>query len=375
MPTLHPFHRAAVLVSLLVLAVSARSAEQPVRINQIQVIGTHNSYHVGFAPAAAGLMKQFAPKVFAGLDYSHPPLTQQLDDGVRQFELDVYADSKGGLYAHPAITGLIAGAGLPSDPPIAAPGVMDKPGFKVMHVQDIDQRSRCQPFAACLTEIRQWSKAHPDHVPVFVLIETKQSPLELPTDLPVQFKSVTPESFTPAVFDALDAEITSVFPRNEIITPDDVRGSHATLDAAVRHGSWPTLADARGKVMFLMDQKSVGQIYLKGHPSLSGRILFTNATPGQSDAAFVECNGCSAEKNASLVKQGYLVRTRTDEPGNSKDRSRPNAMLASGAQILSTDYPAGEPDADGYEVGLPNAAAVRCNPVNKPMECDIQPAR
>src|ERR1700726_3918979 len=71
-----------------------------VRINQIQVIGTHNSYHSGFAPSAAKLWQQKNPKVFAGLDYRHPSLTTQLDAGVRQIEIAIFADTRGGLYAH-----------------------------------------------------------------------------------------------------------------------------------------------------------------------------------------------------------------------------------------------------------------------------------
>src|SRR5580698_9372648 len=75
--------------------------ENQLRINQIQVIGTHNSYHAGFAPSAAKLWQANSPTGFMGLDYQHQPLPQQLDSGVRQIELDIYSDSKGGLYAHP----------------------------------------------------------------------------------------------------------------------------------------------------------------------------------------------------------------------------------------------------------------------------------
>jgi len=72
------------------------SSDGGVRINQIQIIGTHNSYHSGFAPSAAKLWQQKNPKVFAGLDYRHPSLTSQLDAGVRQIEIDIFADTKGG---------------------------------------------------------------------------------------------------------------------------------------------------------------------------------------------------------------------------------------------------------------------------------------
>lgn len=354
------------LACLPVLPCAAFAHDSSVHMNQLQVIGTHNSYHVGFGPSAGKLVKAKAPQVFAGLNYVHPPLTDQLNAGVRQVELDVYADSKGGLYAHPAITAQIAKAGLPADAPMAPPGVMEKLGFKVMHVQDIDQRSTCQPFTACLTEIRAWLDAHPHHVPLFILVETKQSPLHL------DFPTARPEPFTPAVLDALDQAITSVIPRSDLVTPDDVRGSHATLDAAVRANGWPSLAKARGKVVFLLDQKDVTAPYLKGHPALRGRVLFTNAKPGSSDAAFVECNACDADKIDALVHRGYLVRTRLDEPGKAIAPRRLAAMLASSAQILSTDHPKGEAAADGYVAELPNHEPVRCHPILKQENCSEQ---
>jgi hypothetical protein len=358
----------SVALFLILGSLSAAHAQQDdnVRINEIQVIGTHNSYHAGFAPSEAKLWQQKNPRLFRGLDYRHPSLTTQLNSGVRQIELDIYADTKGGLYAHPAGPGLVAQAGLPADPDFDPQHLMDKPGFKVMHVQDVDVRSNCQPFTACLAEVRAWSKAHPGHVPVFILVETKQSPLK------VAFPTTQPEPFTPAVFDALDREIESVFPPAEIITPDNVRGDRPTLEEAVRAGHWPTLAEARGKVVFLMDQRPVGPIYLEGHPSLKGRILFTNATPGSPDAAFTEQNDGTPAAIDAIVRQGYLVRTRTDsdtEEARTNNTTRRDAAMKSGAQILSTDYPVSETAPSGYNVGFPNGLIARCNPILKPAGC------
>lgn len=347
---------------LAMLATSAYCAATPpqeLRLNQLQYIGSHNSYHAGLAPSETVLWKRMAPATFATLDYSHPPLTRQLDDGVRQIELDIWADAKGGRYAHPAVVDQVAKAGLPAAPPFADPQVMQRPGFKVMHIQDIDQRSNCQPLVACLREVRAWSKAHPRHLPVFILLETEESPLRLP------FPTVQPEPFDTAALDALDAEIRSVFARDEYLSPDDVRGDAPTLNRAILAHGWPRLDQARGKVIFLLDQRSVGPAYLKDHPSLRGRVLFTNASPGEDDAAFTELNDGSAEQIARLVKAGYLVRTRTDadlkEPARNDTRRR-DAMLASGAQLLSTDYPDHEPAASGYVVSFPNHARARCNP-------------
>ncbi|MFZ2021388.1 MAG: phosphatidylinositol-specific phospholipase C1-like protein [Terracidiphilus sp.] len=341
------------------------------KLNQIQVIGTHNSYHAGIAPSESILWQQKNAKAFEGLDYHHPPLTQQLDSGVRQIELDIFADSEGGRYAHPAEPQMVAEAHLPPDPPFDPEGAMMKPGFKVMHVQDVDYRSVCEPFTACLREVREWSHAHPHHIPIFILVETKRG------ESAGSMKLTEPEPFTAKTFDALDAEIRSVFAPKELITPDDVRGHYATLNEAVLAGNWPTLENARGKVVFLMDQQWAGPIYLEGHPSLRGRILFTNAQPGEPDAAFIERNDGPASEITDLVRKGYLVRTRADDSTREArvdDTRRRDAMLASGAQIVSTDYPASEPARwEGhYSVSLPGDVPARCNPVNAATGCSVR---
>jgi hypothetical protein len=355
--------RAFALAALTFAIASAQAPSTPsLKLNQIQIIGTHNSYHAGLGPNMATWLQQHNPQAFAGLDYQHPALTEQLDHGVRQIELDIYADTQGGRYAHPQGPQLLKAAGLPPDPDPYAPGLLEKPGFKVFHVQDIDTRSTCQPFIACLEEVRSWSHAHPGHVPVFILVEAKQG-------VPKEAHLTVPEPFTPAVFDALDAEIRSVFPASELITPDDVRGTFPTLNAAALAGNWPTLDSARGKVVFLLDQRANTPVYTAGHPSLQGRVLFTNSTPGAPDAAFLERNDGPAGEITALVRQGYLIRARTDadtKQARTNDTSTRNAMLASGAQILSTDYPANEPAhwPGHFHVELPGNAAVRCDPVN-----------
>jgi hypothetical protein len=361
---------AGALLSALSCAAAPPGSNDSVKINQIQVIGTHNSYHAGLAPSEAKLWEQKNPKLYQSLEYRHRPLGEQLTSGVRQIELDIYADSEGGRYAHPMGPAAVAAAGLPKDPDFDPAGLMNQPGFKVMHVQDLDYRSTCQQLIACLRIVRAWSQAHKDHVPIFILLETKQS------ELPPEYHARSPEKFTSATFDALDAEIRAVFRPNEMITPDQVRGKHATLEEAVLRNEWPTLAAARGKVVFLMDQRPVGPVYLEGHPSLRGRVIFTNAEPGQPDCAFTEENDGAQEEIAALVRKGYLVRTRTDADTNqarANDTVRREIALASGAQLLSTDYPESEPSQwTPYSVGLPGGAVARCNPVNGPPFCSNQ---
>ncbi len=73
------------------------------RLNQIQVIGTHNSYHLAPDPAVRTLIAAAGRRQAEALDYSHRPLAEQFSkQGIRQIELDVYADPDGKLFADPA---------------------------------------------------------------------------------------------------------------------------------------------------------------------------------------------------------------------------------------------------------------------------------
>jgi hypothetical protein len=365
-------HSALILTFAAAFAPSMQSQDSAaqdklVHLNQIQVIGTHNSYNGGFAPSEAAWLKAKNPDAFSKLDYSHPPLPVQFDGGARQIEIDIASDPQGGRYAHPQIVTLVKEEKLPADPDFDPQHLMDKPGIKVLHVVDLNQRSNCQPFTECLRQVRDWAHAHPHAVPLFVLVENKSGMTKGITN------GVLAPPFTAADFDEVDQEIRSVFSPSEMIQPDQVRGTFPTLEAAVLAGHWPTLAESRGKVVFLMDQKKAGPIYTEGHPSLQGRVLFTNATPGNPDAAFVEQNtGTPAEIDA-LVKRGYLVRARSDadtDMGRSGDTHRRDELLHSGAQFISTDYPATEPSRwTQYSVALPGGMAARCNPVNAPKGC------
>ena len=360
------------LAGLLVVAavMTQASPDEGLKLNQIQLIGSHNSYRAGLPPAIAALLSAEDPGLARSLDYSHPSITAQLSSGIRQLEFDIYADSQGGRYADPRGPRWAAEKGLPADPPPYPKGVMAAPGFKVLHMQDVDYASNCQPFRACLEEVKRWSDSHPGHLPVFLLIETKAP------DGRWRWDSVSGEPFTRETLDRLDETIRSVFPADRLITPDDVRGEAPTLDQAVREGRWPNLQRSAGKLVFLLDQKNVSAPYLDGHPALRGRVLFTNADPGDPDAGFVERNEAGADEIADLVRKGYLVRTRTDRDtrqARTNDTARRELAMASGAQIISTDYPPEEPAKwSGYRVAFPEGT-VRCNPVLVVEACRFKP--
>lgn len=129
-------------------------------------------------------------------------------------EIDIAADPEGGRYAHPRITDLVREEKLPADPVFDPSHEMDKPGLKVIHIVDLNERSNCQLFVECLKQVRAWSQAHPQHIPIFLLIENKAGGV---ATIP---NSVTAPQFTAADFHELDAEIRSVFHPSELIMPD-----------------------------------------------------------------------------------------------------------------------------------------------------------
>ncbi|GKT52337.1 uncharacterized protein ColSpa_12518 [Colletotrichum spaethianum] len=72
-----------------------------VRMNQVQVIGTHNSYHREAPLVEHPTQATILPNV-QNYYYSHPALDVQLNyQSIRNLELDLFADPEGGHYATP----------------------------------------------------------------------------------------------------------------------------------------------------------------------------------------------------------------------------------------------------------------------------------
>lgn len=364
-----------VLGAAVLLAAAACGDDEPahddaVRLNEIQVLGTHNSYKERLPGELFELLEQFDPDLAASLDYGHRPIPEQLAQlGARQLELDVFADPEGGRFAERAANALV---GLPVE---AEDPAMQEPGFKVFHVQEVDYASTCPTFVACLTEVRDWSSDNPDHLPILILVEAKDSAIPDPVELGF----VQPLPIGPEELDELDAEIRSVFDDDHVLTPDDVRGDAATLrDAVTGEAGWPTLADARGKVLFALD--NTGDIldhYLAGHDGLEGRVMFASVDPDDPGAAFVKLNDplADGDRITELVRAGFIVRTRADaetEQARTGGTEMRDAALASGAQFVSTDYLEPDPQFTDYSVGLPGGGVARCNPVLDLDRCDSE---
>jgi len=289
--------------------------DDTLRLNHVQVAGTHNSYHID--------NKQGVP----GLDYTHAPIPTQLSSqGVRQLEIDVHWD-------------------------------ITRQSLRVYHIPVVDTLSTCDLLTDCLGQVKRWSDANPGHLPVLILLEPKDK-------APAYTTGARP-------YDRIEADLLKVFPRSRLLTPDDVRGAAATLNAAVTADGWPTLGKTRGKVIAAL--LGDGDTYAAGK-DLSGKPMFATGGEGKPYGALVSYGdpGRDEAKVRAAAKAGYLIRARADSPGDGdakkNNTKKREGALAGGAHFISTDYPAKVPGID-YVMKIPGGTPARCNPVTAPKTC------
>ncbi|CAM3610840.1 phosphatidylinositol-specific phospholipase C1-like protein [Zobellia roscoffensis] len=325
------------LISLVLTAffVNTTLPEQKenLKMTDIQVIGSHNSYKVAIEKPLFEYLFQKNPAL-SGLEYDHIPLSGQLDLGLRSLELDVFHDPMGGHYSNPKGLEIVKAAGT-EPKPFDVEEKLKIPGLKVFHIQEIDFRSHQLVFKEALEELKSWSDANEGHNPIIITINTKDSEI--------------PDTRKPLPFDAealknLNAEILAVFSKERIVTPDLVRGDFGTLEEAVLEQGWPVLNKVQNRFLFVLDEGGEKmETYLKSFPNLEGAALFVNQEEGNPTAAFRILNNPveNFEQIKKLVSLGYMVRTRADadtKEARENDYSRFEKAKASGAQIITTDY-------------------------------------
>lgn len=343
--------------------------DSAITLHDVQTLGTHNSYHRAPAPAELAYIRAQNAERARRIEYSHPPLRRQLEMGVRYYELDVYRDPEGGRFAQPEIA-----ARLGRQVPHAA--AMRAPGLKVLHGMDDDYHSTCLTLRACLKTLVEWSRAHPRHVPIFVLIEAKQAYTPVTHTRLETSQGVLP--FDPPALLALERELEMIVGRRNILRPIDVRGNARTLREAVTTGGWPALAAARGKFVFLLYEarhnetdrpRSAAALYLAMPSAPTGRLMFTLAQNSERDyAAFVNltADGPACGQIQAATGAGFIVRRRTDAhtmEARNGQVARRDAAINCGAQLLVTDFLLPAPAlGSAYSVSLPHGNRPRCRP-------------
>ncbi len=308
-------------------------ATENLPINQIQVIGSHNSYRrltdhdiLGFLKTLGSFLPdENNPKAW---EYDHKPLPYQLDLGLRSFELDIYYDPLGGRYYN-RLGNLLVNKSIAS-----GVDALLQPGMKLLHIPDVDYNTNYYTFKDAITALKQWSEQHPTHLPLFVLVELKTSAVG---NLIPLFTEALP--FTKNALDSVDMEIEEVFGDSKILYTPDMRGTYPDLKSRIAAMGWDKVKDMRGKILFITYKNAS---YLEGAPNLEGRKMFQFSEVSSPNSAFVIIDnpGDSEEINIAL-DAGGIIRTRSD--GNTieareGDYSMRDKAFASGAQIISTDY-------------------------------------
>lgn len=324
-------------------------------LNTYQWIGSHNSYKRPVAPAILTFVAKHNVRHAKQIDYSHPTLTTQLELGLRQLEIDVVHDPKGAHYAKPSGELLIKRT-------LLTPSERNRlmlPGFKVQHLPHIDFLSHCIALMECIDELNAWSNKNPQHFPVIILVNAKESQRPY-------VEGNQPIPFDQKAYRELDLAWQTGF-QDKLITPDDIRQEAQTLNHAINTEGWPNVEALRGKFIVLFDGNHTQRnLYRQSAPSLTGRAMFASYAAGEPEAAIMIINNPIAQQAQikQAVKQGYLVRTRADADFSASNQQRAaqlEAAIASGAQIISTDFYPHSPQAltSGYSVTLGNGSLIR----------------
>jgi len=302
-------------------------------LSTIQMIGSHNSYKKAMPANVMALLKWVEPAVAQGLDYSHIPIEEQLALGLRVFEIDVFHDPEGERYSRPLGRGL-----HPLTPAFNEweQAQLDAPGLKVLHIQDIDYQSHCLTFRKCLETFRDFSDANPGHLPIFISLNLKTSPIALPG-------STTPLPFDKAGYLNLHRDLESALGLDNLVTPSEVQKDSRSLRERITTVGWPDLSEMRGRFIFMIDEplkKTAG--YLEDFEKHE-RLLFLSVPSDHDQAAILVMNDPlkAFDDIRARVAKGFLVRTRADADtveARSADDTRMRAAFASGAHFISTDY-------------------------------------
>lgn len=279
-----------------------------VKINEIAVIGTHNSYQMLPTPQRR-LHEKILKVLYNGkkgtkYKFEMDSYTEQLEYGIRNLEIDIEAVDKNGEIS-----------------------------FVVSHEPIKDNTSSAYDFAEGLREIAMWSDHNPNHLPVYLLIEPKG---DVPSVCHMQ-------NFSIEYAKELD-KITREVLGDRLMTPKKLMGNYETFEEMRTADGWPTLKEAAGKIIVLLHPCDVTEDYINLDTSLSSQAIFPVLVFEDIErdcASFILDNEpkYAKENNKKTVdEKNLMVRTRADSYPNFSDERYAFANEC-GSHIITTDYP------------------------------------
>ncbi len=283
--------------------------EAGLKFNEMSFIATHNSYQTTAIDETKKLYTSLSDLTFGiynaeKIEFESETLTDQLNCGLRSFELDIETFDRDGDIS-----------------------------FTCMHSPYFEMSTSCYDFSLALKEIALWSDNNPDHLPITIIIEPKK------TFLPLKDMKYFSLDYALALDDVLREGLGE-----KLFTPADMLRDYESFGEMRAADDWCKVRDMLGKVVVLLHDCGVTEDYIAVDSSVKTQAMFPMLREEDVDrdcTSFILCNvpGELLEiKNDVMGEKKIMVRTRSDKFGEITDKRREDAF-ASGANIISTDYP------------------------------------
>lgn len=287
----------------------SEALESGVKFNEMSFLGTHNSYQTAALEETKKLYQSLSALSFGiykadKIEFESETLTDQLNCGIRSLEIDIETFDRDGEIS-----------------------------FTCMHKPYFEMTTSCYDFSLTLKEIAMWSDNNPGHLPITIIIEPKESfiPLEDMEYFNVDYAFAFDEALREGLGDKL-------------FTPADMLRDYQSFGEMRAEDDWCKVKDMLGKVVVLLHDCEVTEEYIAVDPSVRTQAMFPMLRPEDAErdcTSFILCNEPSEllEIEEDIIdEKKIMVRTRSDEFTKITEERRENAF-ASGANIISTDYP------------------------------------
>lgn len=287
----------------------AAELENGIKFNEMSFLGTHNSYQTEALKETKKLHQSLSALSLGiydaeRIEFKSETLTEQLNCGLRSFEMDIETFDRDGEIS-----------------------------FTCMHSPYFEMTTSCYDFSLALKEIAMWSDNNPNHLPITIIIEPKETflPLEDMTYFNLDYAL------------SLDGTLRECL-GEKLFTPADMLRDYSSFGDMRAADDWCEVKDMLGKVVILLHECNVTESYISVDSSIKTQAMFPMLREDDIDrscASIILCN-----KPAELIEvsediidnKKIMVRTRADKFGDVSEVKREQAF-ASGANIISTDYP------------------------------------
>ncbi len=287
----------------------AQELANGIKFNELRFLATHNSYQTSKTDAYKSMFSKLSELTFGLVDaqmaeFNSQTLTQQLNCGLRSFEMDIEAFDRDGEIS-----------------------------FTCMHIPYTDMTTSCYDFALAMKEIVMWSDNNPGHLPITIIIEPKEG------FLPLEDMKAFNLDYALEFDKTLRATLG-----DKLFTPADMLRGYESFGEMRAADDWCKVEDMLGKVLILFHECNTTEKYIAVDPSIKTQAMFPMLREDDVDrdcTSFILANDPeSFIKNSDeiLNEKKIVARTRADKYTLNPPEQN-EAAFACGAQIVSTDYP------------------------------------